>query len=387
MRRHPLEPLVAIPLVGAAVLVAAPTAPPRAPIAVALAAPLGAAVGLALFAVLARRRRRATSLQAGLVVAVAGAGEEALWRGFALGRLVSGVGVVGAVVLSTLGFAATHFPAQRLRGLRLQLGTGLVFGTLYALSGSLVAAVSAHGLYNVLVLVGRRPVQERIAPGAIAELRGVEKRFGRVAALRGVDLSVSTGEVVALLGPNGAGKTTLVNILLGIRRPDAGEARLLGSVGVTPQEMSFPPTLRVREIVDFVRAHFPDAQPTASLLDRFALGDVARRQVGGISGGQQRRLAIAVAFAGNPQIAVLDEPTTGLDVESRLEVWEEIRAYAVAGGAVLLTTHHLEEAEALATRIVVLASGAVVAEGTASTLKATGESLEDAYLRLTRRER
>jgi ABC-2 type transport system ATP-binding protein len=380
-RRYPLEPLLAIPLLGAALLVVAPTAPPRAPVAAAVAVPLGAAIGVALFAVLARRRR-ATPLGAGLVVAVAGAGEEALWRGFALGRIASGVGVAGAVVLSTIGFAASHFPAQRLRGVRLQLGTGLVFGTLYALSGSLLAAVSAHGLYNVLVLAGRRPVRATVE---IAELRGIEKRFGRVAALRGVDLSVSAGEVVALLGPNGAGKTTLVNILLGIRRPDAGEVRVVGSIGVTPQEMSFPPTLRVREIVDFVRAHFPEAPQTAALLERFDLADLARRQAGGLSGGQQRRLAIAVAFAGNPKLAVLDEPTAGLDVESRLAVWQEIKGYAAAGGAVLLTTHHLEEAEALATRIVVLANGAVVAEGT--TLTAAGESLEDAYLRLTRRDR
>src|SRR4029077_17429567 len=124
----------------------------------------------------------------------------------------------------------------------------------------------------------------------------------------------------------------------------------------------FPPTLRVREIVDFVRAHYPDAQPAALLLERFSLTKIAKRQTGGISSGQQRRLAIALAFAGNPELAVLDEPTTGLDVESRLAVWSEIRAHAAAGGAVLFTTHHLEEAAALATRIVLLANGRVVAD-------------------------
>ena len=366
-KRNPLAPLLAIPLLGAGLLVVAPTAPPRQPLAPAFSLPLGALIGVALATLLARHRRRTVSVGAGLVVGVAGAGEEALWRAFVLGRLASAVGVAGAVVLSAVGFAVTHFPAQRLRGVRVQLGTGLVFGALYAVSGSLVAAMSAHGLYNVLVLV---------------RLRGVEKRFGRTEALRRVDLSVAPGEVVALLGPNGAGKTTLVNILLGIRRADAGEVQLYGSVGVTPQEMSFPPTLRVLEIVDFVRAHYPDAETARDLLERFSLTEIAKRQTGGISGGQQRRLAVALAFAGNPQLAVLDEPTAGLDVESRLEVWDAIRAFAVQGGAVLFTTHHLEEAETLATRIVVLAHGVVVADG--PTLASAGESLEDAYLRLTR---
>ncbi|HVH51438.1 MAG TPA: ATP-binding cassette domain-containing protein [Gaiellaceae bacterium] len=366
-KRNPLAPLLTIPLLGAGLLVVAPTAPPRQPLAPLLAVPLGAFTGVALATLLAHRRQPMAPIGAGLVVGVAGAGEEALWRVFVLGRLASAVGVVGAVVLSAVGFAVTHFPAQRLRGIRAQLGTGLVFGTLYAASGSLVAAMSAHGVYNVLVLVG---------------LRGVKKRFGNTIALRGVDLSVAPGEVVALLGPNGAGKTTLVNVLLGIRRPDAGDVQLRGSVGVTPQEVSFPPTLRVREIVDFVRAHYPEAEPARLLLERFSLMEIAKRQTGGISGGQQRRLAIALAFAGNPQLAVLDEPTAGLDVESRLQVWDAIRTYARAGGAVLLTTHHLEEAEALATRIVVLANGLVVADG--ATVAADGESLEEAYLRLTR---
>ena len=362
-RRHPLTPLLAIPLLGVGLLVVTPTPPPRAPLAPVFALPLGVLVAIAL----TRRRRQTASLGAGLVVGAAGAGEEALWRSFVLGRLAPAIGVAGAVIISTIGFALSHFPAQRLRGVRFQLGTGLVFGTLYATTGSLVASMSAHGVYNVLVLV---------------RLRGIEKRFGRVAAVRGVDLSVAPGEVVALLGPNGAGKTTLVNILLGIRRADAGQVQLFGSIGVTPQEMSFPPTLRVREIVDFVRAHYPVAEPAEELLERFSLVKIAKRQTGGISGGQQRRLAIALAFAGNPQLAVLDEPTAGLDVDSRLEVWNAIRAFARTGGAVLLTTHHLEEAEALATRIVVLANGKIVADG--PTVSAEGESLENAYLRLTR---
>jgi ABC-2 type transport system ATP-binding protein len=244
----------------------------------------------------------------------------------------------------------------------------------------------------MLVVFGRTG-----APLAAAvRLRAVEKRFGKLTALRRVDLTVEPGEIVALLGPNGAGKTTLVSILLGLRRPDAGAAELFGrdprnrrartAVGVTPQEMSFPPTLHAREIVDFVRAHYPASVATEELLDRFELTALARRQVGGLSGGERRRLAVALAFAGAPQLVVLDEPTTGLDVESRRGVWVEIERYAGGGGTVLLTTHNLEEAEVLSNRIVVIAEGAILAEGTASTVKSLagdGLSLEEAFLRLT----
>ncbi len=232
-----------------------------------------------------------------------------------------------------------------------------------------------------------------------AALRGVSKRFGDTVALDNVDLEVEAGDVVALLGPNGAGKTTALSILIGLRRPDAGHAEVYGvdprrararvAVGVTPQEAGFPPTLRVREIVDLVRAHFPFPAPTDELLDRFDLGGVARRQAGGLSGGERRRLAVALAFAGDPAAVFLDEPTAGLDVESRRAVWREIDRHCIDGGTVLLTTHHLEEAERLATRIVLLARGVVVAEGSAAELadRACASCLEDAYLALTEARR
>jgi ABC-2 type transport system ATP-binding protein len=228
-----------------------------------------------------------------------------------------------------------------------------------------------------------------------AALRGVTKRFGETTALDAVDLDIAAGEVVALLGPNGAGKTTALSILLGLRRPDAGRAELFGrdprrpsartTIGVTPQDGGFPLTLRVGEIVDLVRAHFPRPAARQELLERFGLQDIAGRQTGGLSGGERRRLSVALAFAGCPQAVFLDEPTTGLDVEARQAAWREIGRFAREGGTVLLTTHYLEEAEALASRIVLIARGRVVAEGTAVELsaRASAAGLEEAFLALT----
>jgi ABC-2 type transport system ATP-binding protein len=217
-------------------------------------------------------------------------------------------------------------------------------------------------------------------PQAAAELRGVRKRYGQVEALQGVDLELRPGELLALLGPNGAGKTTAVSILLGQRRPDAGSARLFGQdptlpaarrpVGVTLQESGFPDNLTVTEVVDLVRIHYPNPASTRELLERFGLAELAGRRAGGLSGGQTRRLAVALAFAGRPRLAVLDEPTTGLDVESRRGLWEILRAFVADGGAVLLTTHYLEEAQALASRVVVIAEGRIVAEGSVDDITA-----------------
>ncbi len=228
-----------------------------------------------------------------------------------------------------------------------------------------------------------------------AALRGATKRCGRAVALDDVDLELRTGETLALLGPNGAGKTTALSLMLGLRRADAGTAELCGSdprrpasraaVGVTPQETSFPATLRVCEIVDLVRAHYASPAARSELLARFGLTDVARRQAGGLSGGERRRLSIALAFAGRPLAVFLDEPTTSLDVEARRAVWAELQAYAAGGGTILMTTHYLEEAEALASRIVLLSDGRIAAEGSPRQLAtAHGGTLEDAFLTLTK---
>jgi ABC-2 type transport system ATP-binding protein len=213
-----------------------------------------------------------------------------------------------------------------------------------------------------------------------AALRGVHKRYGKVEALGGIDLEIQPGELLALLGPNGAGKTTAVSILLGQRRPDAGTARLFGRdptlpaarrpVGVTLQESRFPDNLSVREMVDLVRIHYPHPAAPRELLERFGLSEVAGRRAGGLSGGQTRRLAVALAFAGQPRLVVLDEPTTGLDVEARHRLWEVLRAFVADGGTVLLTTHYLEEAQTLASRVVVIADGRIIAHGSVEDITA-----------------
>jgi ABC-2 type transport system ATP-binding protein len=213
-----------------------------------------------------------------------------------------------------------------------------------------------------------------------ALLENATKRFGDVTAVDAVSLAVGAGEVVALLGPNGAGKTTSIALLLGLRRPDTGTARIFGldprraatrrAVGVTPQDMAFPHTLRVLEIVEFVRMHYPEPEPAGELLERFGLSHLARRQIGGLSGGERRRLAVALAFAGAAPLLVLDEPTSALDVDARHRVWNEIRAHGREGGSVLLTTHHLDEAEALASRIVLIERGRIMADGTVAAIKA-----------------
>ncbi|TLW94787.1 ABC transporter ATP-binding protein [Saccharomonospora piscinae] len=207
----------------------------------------------------------------------------------------------------------------------------------------------------------------------LARALDLTRRYNGTIALDGVSLEIAAGQVVGLLGPNGAGKSTLINVMTGVVRPDAGRVDLCGGdprsestrrvIGVTPQETGLPETWRVAELVDFVSAHFPEPVDRTELLDRFDLAPLADRQAGGLSGGQQRRVAVALAFAGRPRLVFLDEPTTGLDVDARRALWDGIRSFNADGGAVLLTSHYIEEVEALADRVAVMDRGRIIADG------------------------
>ena len=208
----------------------------------------------------------------------------------------------------------------------------------------------------------------------LARFDRVTRSYGDVVAVDDVTLDLEPGVLVGLLGPNGAGKTTLLSLLQGLRRPTSGrvslfdgdprDARTRGILGSTPQETALPDTLRVREVIDYVGGHFADRVPTAALAAEFGLDDLLRRQCGSLSGGQKRRLAVALAFVGRPRLVLLDEPTTGLDVDGRRTLWEAIRRQHRAGATVVITSHYLEEIEALAERVVVIDGGAVIADDT-----------------------
>ena len=225
-----------------------------------------------------------------------------------------------------------------------------------------------------------------------AQFTKVRKSYGAVEALRGLDLTIQPGEVVALLGANGAGKTTTVRTLLGLVKPDSGEVRLFGRdprdaaartrMGAVLQIARVPETLRVREHIHLFSSYYPDPMPMAEVIEAAGLSGLERRKFGELSGGQQKRVLFALALCGNPDLLVLDEPTTGLDVEARRALWKQIRAFVARGKSVLLTTHYLAEAEALAHRVIVLDKGSVVAEGTPAEIKGEAATLEDAFIEL-----
>ncbi len=218
------------------------------------------------------------------------------------------------------------------------------------------------------------------AGAAVASLDGVSKNYGTIHALRNVQFDVRAGEVVALLGPNGAGKTTAVKLLLGLLPPDSGKIRVFGGDPTNPQNRMrtgamlqvgrVPETLRVREHIDLFSSYYPKPMPLAEVLAAAGLEKLSDRKFGDLSGGQRQRTLFALAICGDPDLLFLDEPTVGLDVEARRGLWEEIRHLVERGKTVLLTTHYLEEADALADRIAVINQGAIIAEGTPAEIKA-----------------
>jgi len=230
----------------------------------------------------------------------------------------------------------------------------------------------------------RSPATERPArprPGAV-EVRGLRKRYGELEAVRGVDLSVAEGQVVAFLGPNGAGKTTIVEILAGHRHRDEGDVSVLGfdpadaprafreHIGIVPQETAVEPVLTVAETIELYAAAYPLRRPLQEVLDLVDLNEQRDDRVSSLSGGQQRRLDLAIGIAGDPVLLFLDEPTTGFDPSARRRAWDLIRRLRARGKTILLTTHYMEEAQQLADHVIVIAAGQIVAEGTPESLSA-----------------
>jgi len=211
------------------------------------------------------------------------------------------------------------------------------------------------------------------------DLRNLTKRFGSVTAVNDLSLQIDSGEIVAFLGPNGAGKTTTIDMLLGLSRPDAGSVRVYGSapddaiargeVSAVMQNGGLLKDFTVGETVAYTASLYAHARPVSEVLERAGIGEIADRRVGKCSGGEQQRLRFAMALLSDPRLLILDEPTTGMDVEGRREFWSAIREDAERGRTVMFATHYLDEADAYADRIVLIRQGVVVADGTTAEIK------------------
>lgn len=215
----------------------------------------------------------------------------------------------------------------------------------------------------------------------VATVERVTKKFGEVTALKRLDLTIAPGRLLALLGPNGAGKTTLVRLLLGMMRPSSGTVAVFGSdpgksstrmrMGAMLQVAKVPETLRVREHIQLFSSYYPQPLALADSLACAGLENVAGRLFGELSGGQKQRVLFALALCGNPDLLLLDEPTVGLDVEARHALWERVRDLVTRGKTIVLTTHYLEEADALSDEVVVINHGSIIAQGTPREIKAS----------------
>ena len=216
----------------------------------------------------------------------------------------------------------------------------------------------------------------------VVRVRGLRKSFGQKVALDGLDLEVGVGEIVAILGPNGAGKTTLMSVLEGLLARDGGEVEVLGAdpgeadsewrerIGIVLQETAIEPLLTVRESLELYSGYYRDPYPVEEVIDLVGLGDSDGVRAGRLSGGQRRRLDVGIAMCGAPELLFLDEPTTGFDPAARRSAWEMIAGLRLRATTVLLTTHYMEEAAALADRVVIVSQGKVLAAGPPATLGA-----------------
>jgi len=214
----------------------------------------------------------------------------------------------------------------------------------------------------------------------VIDLTGVHKSFGPVEAVKGIDLNIASGEVVAFLGPNGAGKTTTIDMILGLSRPTAGRVTVFGMqsrqaigrglVSAVMQTGGLLKDLTVEETARYTASLFSHTRPVAEVLERAGIAAIAERMVGKCSGGEQQRLRFAMALLSDPELLILDEPTTGMDVEGRRSFWAAIRQDTARGRTVLFATHYLEEADAYADRIILVRQGKIVADGTSSEIKA-----------------
>jgi ABC-2 type transport system ATP-binding protein len=219
-----------------------------------------------------------------------------------------------------------------------------------------------------------------VGEAAAAELIDATKNYGSLQALKGISLSIGAGEVVAMLGPNGAGKTTSISLLLGLRKPTSGSAKLFGMkptdrrarsrTGVMLQESGVPQVLKVSEMIDLFRSYYPSPMPTARVIELAGLEEKAQSQNKDLSGGQRQRLYFALAICGDPDLIFLDEPTVGLDVESRRSFIQSIKGFIASGKTIVLTTHNLDEADELARRVVVIDHGLIIADASPDEIKA-----------------
>ena len=214
----------------------------------------------------------------------------------------------------------------------------------------------------------------------LAQLIGAHKRFGSIAALDGLNLAVNRGEMLALLGPNGAGKSTAISLLLGLQNPDQGSAELFGEdphsiearrrIGVMMQEISHPTVMRPRELIAQAASYYPSPYDVQAVIKRLGIENIADRPYGKLSGGQKRQAQFAMAIVGRPELLFLDEPTVGLDVHARAGLWQVLRDLLHEGSSIILTTHHIEEAEALADRVAVITRGRLITSGTVDEVRA-----------------